>query len=122
MLPGGLLESRPVGDRPRSAVPWLLVAASALFGALMLYVMFAGYLPAKHRAARLEDELKGLYAREAQLQTQLVQTEQRLAQREGQVGQQLRQLRAERDTLARRVEELEQALAAARRPPARPRR
>lgn len=103
-------------------MPWLLVAASVLFGALMLYVMFAGYLPAKQRVGLLEAELKGVYAREAQLQTQLAQAEQRATQREGQAGQQLRQLRAERDTLARRVEELERALASARRPPPRPRR
>ena len=91
----------------RAAVPWLLVAASGLFAGLTLYVLFAGFLPARERAARLEEELKNLYTQEAQLHGALAQVEQRLAQRE----QDVRLLRAERDALARRVEELE------RRPP-----
>lgn len=74
-----------------------------LFASLTLYVLFAGFLPAKQRGARLEEELKTLYTQEAQLHGTLAQLEQRLAQRE----QQIQLLRAERDSLARRVEELE---------------
>lgn len=79
------------------------MAASALFAALTLYVLFAGFLPAKQRVARLEHELKTLYGQEAQLHATLAQVEQRVAQRD----LQLQLLRAERDALARRVEELE---------------
>jgi septal ring factor EnvC (AmiA/AmiB activator) len=104
-----------VTDRPRATVPLLLIAASLAFAALLLYVLFAGYIPAKQRAARLEAELKTLYAREAQLQTQLVQQEQRQMARE----QRLRALNAELDTLARRLEDLQRELAAARTRPAR---
>lgn len=91
-------------------MPWLLVAASVLFAALLAYVLFAGYLPAKQRVTRLEAELKQVYAREAQLQTRLAQFDQRAALRE----QQASALRAERDALAKRVEDLERELAAAR--------
>ena len=114
-----LLVWRPVADRVRAAVPWFLVAASVLFAALMLYVLFAGFLPAKHRARHLEAELKTLYAQEARLHEKLAQIEQHQAQRELHV----KTLRAERDALARRVEQLERRLAAGRRPtaPGRPR-
>lgn len=105
-----LLESDSVPDHPRSARPWLLVAASALLVALVLYVMFAAWLPAKQRAARLEAELKEVYAHEISLQTKLAQQEQRLALDE----QQANALRAERDALARRVGDLERELAVAR--------
>jgi hypothetical protein len=92
-----------VADRVRAAVPWFLVAASVLFAALMLYVLFAGFLPAKHRAARLEAELMGLYGQEARLHEKLAQMGQHQVQRE----QEIQALRAERDELARRVSELE---------------
>jgi septal ring factor EnvC (AmiA/AmiB activator) len=105
-----LLESDPVPDQPRAAQPWFLVAASTLLIAVVLYVMFVGWLPAKQRVARLEAELKDVYAREAALQTRLAQQEQRSGLRE----QQANALRAERDALARRIEDLERELAAAR--------
>ncbi len=54
--------------------------------------------------------MKDVYAREAALQTRLAQQEQRSTMRE----QQLNALRSERDELARRVEDLERELAAAR--------
>jgi Tfp pilus assembly protein PilN len=108
-----LLESPLVPDRVRAAVPWFLVAASVLFAALMLYVLFAGFLPAQHRALRLEAELKALYVQEAQLHEKLAQIEQHQAQRE----QHVQSLRAERDELVRRVEQLERRLGDAR-PPA----
>jgi septal ring factor EnvC (AmiA/AmiB activator) len=92
-----------VADRVRAAVPWFLVAASVLFAVLTVYVLFAGLLPARQRAMRLEEELRALYAQEAQLHNRLAQLEQRLAQRE----QQVHTLRAERDELARRLEALE---------------
>jgi septal ring factor EnvC (AmiA/AmiB activator) len=99
-----------VADLRRRRTPWLLVAASLVFAALLAYVLFAGYLPAKQRVASLEAELKQVYAREAQLQTRLAQGDQRSTLRE----QQLNALRAERDALSRRVEDLERELAAAR--------
>ena len=101
-----------MADRARTAVPWFLVAASVLFASLMLYVLFAGFLPAKHRARHLEAELKALYAQEARLHEKLAQIEQHQAARE----QHVESLRAERDGLARRVEQLERRLAGSARP------
>src|SRR3972149_5527537 len=80
-----LLESEAVAERPRGKFPWLLVAASVLLIALLLYVLFVGYLPAKQRVAQLERELKTLYAREAELQSRLAQVDQRHAVRDRQV-------------------------------------
>ncbi|PYN01303.1 MAG: hypothetical protein DME07_14710 [Candidatus Rokuibacteriota bacterium] len=97
-------------DRPVSKLPWLLVAASMLLVALILYVLFVGYLPAKQRAAGLEAELKDLYKREAELETKLAQQDQRHALRERQNAA----LAAERDSLMRRLEDLERQLRAAR--------
>jgi septal ring factor EnvC (AmiA/AmiB activator) len=77
---------------------------------LLAYTLFGGYLPAKQRVASLERELRQLYQREAELQTRLAQNEQRHAVRE----QQLMAVGAERDALARRLEEVERQLAAAR--------
>lgn len=88
----------------------MLVAASVLLAALLLYVLFAAYLPAKQRATRLENELRDLYRREAELQTRLAQQEQRHALRE----QQIVALAAERDALVKRLEDLERELTAAR--------
>ena len=98
----------PDGARPN--FPWFLVIASALLAALLAYTLFAGYLPAKQRVARLERELKELYAREAELQTKLAQGEQRHALRE----RQLSAAAAERDAIARRLEDLERELAISR--------
>ena len=91
-------------------MPWLLVAASVLLLAIILYLFFAAYLPAKQRLARLEAELKQVYAREAQLQTVLAQQEKVHALRQQQTGA----LAAERDQLTRRIEALERELATAR--------
>jgi len=99
-----------VADRPVSKLPWLLVAASMLLVALILYLLFVGYLPAKQRAAGLEAELKDLYKREAELETKLAQQDQRHALRERQNAA----LAAERDSLMRRLEDLERQLRAAR--------
>jgi septal ring factor EnvC (AmiA/AmiB activator) len=96
-----------VADVRRARLPWFLVAASVLFAALLAYTLFAAYLPAKTRVTRLERELRDLYAREAELQTRAAQTEQRSALRE----QQFVSVTAERDALARRLEELERELA-----------
>jgi hypothetical protein len=101
-----------VTDAPRARLPWLLVAASVLLAVLLAYTLFGGYLPAKRRAASLERELRALYAREAELQTKVAQDAQRHAVRETQ----LRAVRAERDALARRLEEVERQLAGARGP------
>lgn len=106
-----MLESGAVADRARVSTPWLLVTASVLLAALLLYVLFAGYLPARQRAARLESELRDIYRREAELQTKLAQQDQRHALRE----QQLMALTAERDALVKRLEDLERELSAARR-------
>ena len=100
----------PVPGRPTAKLPWLLVAASMLLVAVVLYVMFVGYLPAKQRTAGLEAELKDLYKREAELQTKLAQQDQRHALRERQNAA----LAAERDSLMRRLEDLERQLRAAR--------
>jgi septal ring factor EnvC (AmiA/AmiB activator) len=104
------LESILVVDRPRPQLPWLLVAAGVLLLVIVLYLFFGAYLPAKQQLARLDAELKQVYGREAQLQTRLVQQEKAHALRE----QQGTALTAERDALARRIEELEKELAAAR--------
>jgi type II secretory pathway component PulM len=88
----------------------MLVAASALLLVIVLYLFFGAYLPAKQRLARLEAELTTLYGREAQLQSQLEQQKKAQAARE----QQGSTLTGERDALARRIDELEKELAAAR--------
>lgn len=87
-----------VTDRARSTLPWSLVAGSAFLALLFAYVLFAGYLPARHRALLLEGELRALYAREADLQKRLDQHE-----------QQHSALTAERDALVRRLEEIERS-------------
>ena len=89
-------------------VPWLLVAGSAILVAILLYVIFGAYLPEKERVAKLEAELKQVYLREAELQTKLALQEQRVA-----LGE--RAAIAERDELARRLEELQSQLPAAAR-------
>jgi septal ring factor EnvC (AmiA/AmiB activator) len=99
-----------VGDRPNARIPWFLVAASVVLLLLVLYVLFVGYMPSKQRVAGLEAELKDLYKREAELQTRIAQQDQRYALRERQISA----LTSERDTLIRRLEELEKLLAAAR--------
>jgi septal ring factor EnvC (AmiA/AmiB activator) len=99
-----------VADRPSARIPWFLVAASIVLLVLVLYVLFVGYLPSKQRVAGLEAELKDLYKREAELQTRIAQQDQRYALRERQISA----LTTERDTLIRRLEELEKLLAAAR--------
>jgi hypothetical protein len=94
-----------VTDRARSTLPWSLVAGSTFLALLFAYVLFAGYLPARHRALLLEGELRALYLREADLQKRLDQHEQRQSAHEHQVST----LTAERDALARRLEEIERA-------------
>ena len=89
----------------------MLVAASVLLAALLLYVLFVGYLPAKQKMTGLERELKELYRREAELQTRLAQQEQRYELRD----RQLTALGAERDALVKRLQDLEGELAALRR-------
>ncbi len=89
----------------------MLVASSVLFLALLLYVMFVSYLPTKQRVAHLETELKEVYAREVALQTRMTQQDQRAVQRD----QQLSALRAEREALSRRIDELEKQLGVTRR-------
>ena len=101
-----------MADRPNARIPWFLVAASIVLLLLVLYVLFVGYLPSKQRVAGLEAELKDLYKREAELQTRIAQQDQRYALRERQISA----LTTERDTLIRRLEELEKLLAAARNP------
>jgi hypothetical protein len=101
-----------VTDVPPARLPWLLVAASVLLALLLAYTLFGGYLPAKRRVADLEQELRQLYAREAELQTRVAQNEQRQAVRD----QQLITIIAERDALARRLEAVERQLGAARGP------
>jgi septal ring factor EnvC (AmiA/AmiB activator) len=99
-----------VTDAPRARLPWLLVAAGLVLTLLLAYTLFGGYLPAKRRVADLELELRQLYRREAELQTRVAQNEQRHAVRQ----QQLIAVSAERDALARRLEDVERQLAVAR--------
>lgn len=99
-----------MADRPNPRTPWFLVAASFVLVLLVLYVLFVGYLPSRQRVAGLEAELKDLYKRQADLQTRIAQQDQRSALRERQIAA----LTSERDTLIRRLEELEKQLAAAR--------
>ena len=98
-------------DRPNARIPWFLVLASVALLMLVLYVLFVGYLPSKQRLAGLEDELKELYKRETELQNRIALQDQRYARSE----RQLSALAVERDTLIRRLEELEKQLAALRR-------
>ena len=95
---------------PRARLPWTLVVAGVLLLVLLGYTLVGGYLPAKRRVAELERELRDVYAREAALHSRVTQNEQRHASRE----QQLLALGVERDALARRLEEIERELAAAR--------
>ena len=95
----------------RLRVPWLLVIGSVMLALLLFYVFFAAYLPAKQRIARLEAEIKEVYAREAALQTQLEQQEQRGAARE----RQAQAISAERDALARRLDTLQREMSTRRR-------
>jgi len=88
------------------------VVASVVLLLLVLYVLFVGYLPSKQRVAGLEAELKDLYKREAELQTRIAQQDQRYALRERQINA----LTSERDTLIRRLEELEKLLGTGRGP------
>ncbi len=103
-----LLKSPIVANGVRPRIPWMLMASSLLLLGLLLYVMFVNYLPAKQRIRGLERELKEVYAREVSLQTRLAQQDSR------QRDPQLAALRAERETLARRIQELERELATAR--------
>jgi type II secretory pathway component PulM len=99
-----------VADAPRAKLPWMLVASTLVLLALLLYVVFGSWLPAKQRIIRLESELKEVYAREADLQTRLAQPNQPAR------DQQLGALRIERDALARRLAELERELETLRGP------
>ena len=105
------LQSLLVPGEPRPTLPWTLVGAGVFLLVITLYLFFGAYLPAKQRIARLELELKQVYAREAQLQTQLAQQEKALAPR----AQQVTALMAERDGLARRIDALERELSRTKR-------
>ena len=98
-------------DRPNARIPWFLVLASVGLVLLVVYVLFVGYLPSKQRVAGLEAELKALYKRETELQNRIAQQDQRSARNE----RQLSAITTERDTLLRRLEEVEKQLAALRR-------
>ena len=100
----------------RTRFLWLIVAGSGLVSALLLYLLFGAYLPARQHVASLEAELREVYAREAALQTKLAQQEQQYALRD----QQMTALVVEREALARRLENLQRELAAARAPARRP--
>ena len=98
-------------------LPWLLLLVSGgLF--LLVLALLAAYFPATQHIARLESELRQVYAREAQLQTKLAQQERRQTVSD----QQIAALAAERTALTRRLHELEQELAGATAPPPPPRR
>ena len=96
----------------------MLVASSVMLLVIVLYLLFAAYLPTKKHITRLEAELKDVYAREAQLQTRAARDAEKNAQR----AQQSAAFTAERDALGRRVEELERELSALKKGGGRPRR
>jgi septal ring factor EnvC (AmiA/AmiB activator) len=89
----------------------MLMAASVVLALALLFALLALYFPARRHIAALEAELKTVYVREAELQTRLVQLEQRQTPRERRIAA----LNAERDALARQVDELKRQLVAARR-------
>jgi hypothetical protein len=95
------MDGASPGGRPR-----LLIAAALVLLGLLGYMLFGAYLPSRQRMAGLETELTGVYQKEAELQTQLAQS----LQRNAALQQQLTALMAERDTLLRHAQELEQAL------------
>jgi septal ring factor EnvC (AmiA/AmiB activator) len=95
------MDGTSPGGRPRL----LIVAALVLLG-LLVYTLFGAYLPSRQRVAGLEAELTDVYQKEAELQTQLAQS----LQRNAALQQQLAALTAERETLIRHAEELEQTL------------
>lgn len=97
--------------------PWLLVAAAVALAVTLGWVLLGGYLPSRERLAALEAELKDVYQKEADLQTQLAQS----LQKNQLLQQRLTALASERDGLARRVQELEQELTALKKRPARKR-
>lgn len=86
--------------------PWMLIAAALVLLIMLAYVLLGAYLPSRQRMAGLEIELKDLYQKEAELQTQLAQALQKSTMLQQQVGA----LAAERDALLRRTRELEQEL------------
>ena len=91
---------------PPSRRPWMLIAAALVLLIMLAYVLLGAYLPSRQRMAGLEIELKDLYQKEAELQTQLAQALQKSTMLQQQVGA----LAAERDALLRRTRELEQEL------------
>jgi septal ring factor EnvC (AmiA/AmiB activator) len=95
-----------VAARERTTLPWTLVAASVLLVVTVLYLLFGAYVPAKQRIARLEAELRDVYAREGELQTRLQREELGKTTRE----QQLAAFAAERAALGKRLEQLETEL------------
>jgi septal ring factor EnvC (AmiA/AmiB activator) len=96
---------------PPARRPWLLIIAALVMALLLAYVLLGAYLPAKQRMTGLEAEIKQVYQKEVELQTQLAQSLQRIAFLE----QRITALTAERDALARRTQELEQQLSRRRR-------
>ena len=94
----------------RTRLPWFLVAASVLLAVILIYTLLGAYIPAKRRVALLEQELRGLYAQEAELHTKVAQNENQQTKRD----QQLIAVTRERDALARKLQELERELAAMR--------
>ena len=103
-----LLESGAVAERGRVRMPSTLLAACVLLVVIVLYLLFGAYLPARHRIAGLEAELRDVYAREARLQSELQREDQSRAVRD----QQLAAFAAERAALGKRLEQLEDELAA----------
>src|SRR5574337_1391875 len=93
---------------PPAGRPWLLIAAALVLAGVLAYVLLGAYIPSRHRMAGLEAEIKEVYQKEADLQTQLA----RSLQRNELLQQQLAALAAERAGLVRLTQELEQELAA----------
>ncbi len=73
-------------------LPRLAILAGLALGLLVLLVLVTGYVSAQRHIAGLEAELRGLYAREADLQSTIERQEQRI-----------KALTTERDTLRHRL-------------------
>ena len=62
-----------MASAPPRGRPWLLIASALVLLVMLVYVLLGAYLPSRQRLADLEAELRGVYQKEAELQTQLAQ-------------------------------------------------
>jgi uncharacterized protein YlxW (UPF0749 family) len=79
--------------------PWLVRGAALVLAAVLAYLVFGVYIPSMQRMARLEQELRDVYTREADLQLELA----RAREQNAALQRQVTTLTAERDRFARRL-------------------